>query len=157
MSEGGFTLTSARCLCMAGMSCDQCRQDDPYHDLVGRCAVGVIVASGKHGDEVMLRQQVDFLTAITLRRAHGYVQRAVGGFNIKPWTPPEVAIAGVVDVALFRERSPHPGSGDNLTPLPLAAIGEEHAKLKDIARAEVYLRVLLVGVGQVVVPDPIGA
>ena len=41
--------------------------------------------------------------------------------------------------------------------LPASVIGEEYAELEHVSRAEVDLGVLLVGVGEVVVPEPVAA
>jgi hypothetical protein len=90
--------------CGTGVGCDQCGKDDACHDLVGGRAVGVVVAGGEDGDEIILRKDVDLLASVALRGAHGYALWAAGGGYVEVWTPPEVAVVGVVDLALCGER-----------------------------------------------------
>src|SRR5580692_10815961 len=103
-------------------SFDQCGKNDLRHDRIGRSGLRVIGACGENDDEVVLRDEVDLLSAIALGGHSINLLGAGGGFYIQPGTPPEIAIADVVHVTVFGDRCAHPRFGDDLLPVPAAAI-----------------------------------
>jgi hypothetical protein len=82
------------------LSRDQRGKDDFRHDLVHGRSAGVVVAPSKHRDEVVLRHDVDFLAAVALRGVHVYTLVAWRSIDVKPRPPPEVALIGIVHLAL---------------------------------------------------------
>lgn len=76
-----------------------------------------------------MRGEIDLLSAIALGGHYINVLRTGGGFYIQPGTPPEIAIADVVHLTVFGDRCAHPRLGDDLLPVPAAAIREKNAKL----------------------------
>ena len=133
------------------------RQNDFRHNGVRWRAIHVVGSASKHGDQIILWHQINFLPAIALRRHQMHMLRTRWRFHVQPRTPPEISVAHIVNVAMFCRRGPHPGRRNHLLALPAPILRKKNSQFQHVARTQVNLRILFVGVGQVVIPFPVGA